>query len=98
MFVVCCSGSNSYHGCAYYVLMMQHSKWRAPDITAFPTNTATHSSFKVDHCGPYANECGGGNEGWIMAKREQQSERGLGGEAGREVVRGGRDGMMIPRG
>lgn len=36
---------------------LQHSKWRAPDISVFPTNAATNSSNKIDHCGPYANEC-----------------------------------------
>lgn len=70
-------------------------------IAAFPTNTATHSSLKVDHCGPYANECGGGTDvcvwGGIIAKREQQSERRLGGEEERRGS-GGRDRMMMPRG
>lgn len=59
VFVVFCSASHSYHGSAYYALRLQHSKWRAPNISTFPTDSTSHSSLKVDHWGSYANESGG---------------------------------------
>lgn len=79
-------------------LLMQADIKQQP-INKWTMNTATHSSCKVDHCGPYANECGGGSGRgrWIMANREQQSERRLREEGGEEWS-GGRDRMMIPRG
>lgn len=58
--------------------MMQHLKWRAPDIAVFPTNTATHSSCKVDHCGPYANKCGGGSEGVDNGKEGKKQRENAG--------------------
>lgn len=77
-------------------------KRRAPDIAAVPTNAATRSARKVDHCGPYANERGGGSEEVEIGKEgttvREKAGWGRGKTRGKEEWSGGRDREMAPRG
>lgn len=50
-------------------------------------NIATHYTLKVDHCGPYANECGGG-EGDNCQKEKAGWGGGGRGRGGRGVEEG----------